>query len=336
MNREAEDLKTYLENNLNDVAKPFNVAALEKALYIDEDGNVIDLEGLVTAIENVAASVPALEALCDWEGQIQRATAGTLTEVSMLGIPSKSGTKQQQDLPRLLATLARNSVGMKQVESHPFRAVTEALIPILMDRISCLSHEDASQEAWRSAISYDGKHNVEAGEAALLNKVFHFTEDIGLNQGAERGAVIPLPERLSGANFEDTFGMPELEASRKLFRCKDFLANKDKNMWVLVQAQAACDYAQKSPGPLPFYLAMDIEEHAINSGDKPPQSLWMSPKFHLSDSIRQLQVNTRIQAPLVEAEARLQTPLYRIREQLLAQLLHHAQGNSARPGIISF
>ncbi len=328
----------YLEDNLNDVAKPFNVAALEKDLYLDDQGNVTDLEGLVTAIENVMASVPALETLCDWERHILQATGETLTEVSLLGSRSKSGAEQQQDLPRLLATLARNSVGIQQVEAHPFRAVTEALMPILMDRVSGLYHEGTAQEPWRSAVSYPGKpnSNVEAHEAALLNKVFHFAEDIGLNKGAERGAVIPLPDRLSGEHFEATFGMPELDASRRLFRCKDFCPNSDKNGWVLVQAQAACDYAQKNPGPLPFYLAMDLKEHAINSGDPPPQSLWMSPKFHMNGSIRQLQVNTRIQSPLVEAEARLLTPLYRMREQLLAQLLHLVQGNSARPGIISF
>ena len=336
LDKEAEDLKAYLEDNLNDVTKPFNVTALEKALYIDEQGNVIDLEGLMTAIENVMASVPALGTLCDWERQILQATGETLTEVSMLGRPSKSGAEQRQDLPRLLTTIVRNSVGIKQVAAHPFRAVTEALMPILMDRVSGLYDQAASQETWSSALSYQGKPNVETGEAALLNKVFHFAEDIGLNQGAERGAVIPLPERLSGANFEGMFGMPELDPSHSLFRCKDFRANSDRNRWVLVQAQAACDFAQKNPGPIPFYLAMEIEESAINSGDKPPQSLWMSPKFLSIGSIRQLQVNTRIQLPLVEAEARLQPPSYRIREQLLAQLLHFAQGNSARPGIVSF
>ena len=254
----------------------------------------------------------------------------------MLGSLSKSGTEQQQDVPRLLATLAGNSVGAKQVAAHPFRAVTEALMPILLDRVSGPHNDGASQEAWHAAVSYPGKPNVDANEAALLNRVFHFAEDIGISQGAERGAVIPLPQRLSGASFEDTFGMPEKEASRRLFRCKNFCTNSDEIKWVLVQAQAACDYAQKNPGPLPYYIGMDIEESAINSSDPPPQSLWMSPKFYLRGSIRHLQVNTRIQLPLVEAEARLQTPLYRIREQLLAQLLHRAQGNSARPGIISF
>ena len=56
----------------------------------------------------------------------------------------------------------------------------------------------------------------------------------------------------------------------------------------------------------------------------------------MDNSIRELQVNTRVQVPMSEASAKACKPLYRLREQLLADLLHRAQTNNARPGIIAF
>lgn len=335
IDQEAGDLRIQLEEQLNDVAKPFDVVALKKANYIDTAGNVTDLEGLVEAIRNLAAPVPAMAALCDWEQKILHAAGETLTSVSMLGVQNKTGELQRKDIPRLLSAMAINSVGEQNVVASPFRAVNEALMPILQDRMADQDVEENLLQIWLDATNPVADPKVDAGEAAELNRAFHIAEDNSANKGAERGAVIPLPQSMSGAKFECNFGITESQASQKLFRCQEFAPGGNASRWVLVQAQAACDYAQKNPGPLPFYLGIDVERSSINKGSA-PQSLWQSPQFTMRNSVRQLQVNTRIQVSLVEAVAKEQVPLYRLRDQLLSQLLHHAQANSARPGIISF
>ena len=335
LDQEATDLRLQLEEQLVGVAKPFDVIALKKAEFIDLDGNVIDPGGLMRAIENLASSVPAMAILCDWEQRILRAAGDTLASVSMLGDENKPGELQRKDLPRLLSAMAVNSVGEQNVDADPFRAVNEALMPMLQDRIASQDVHNDLDQVWPDAAEGRGAHHFSAGEAAELNRAFHIADDIGALKGAERGAVIPLPKSMRGPSFEPHFGISETQASQKLFRCKNFAPGSGPSRWVLIQCQAACDYAQKNPGPLPFLLGMDIEQSAIDK-NRAPQSLWQSPAFTRAASIRQLQVNTRIQVPLVGEVAREQSPLYRLRDQLLGQLLHHAQINNARPGIVSF
>ena len=332
---EAKDLQTYLDANLTDAAKPIDVVPLAKEFYIDDDGNVIDIESLVAAIDKLSAKIPTFAALCDWELAVLRAAGETLTTILELGKDVKTGKQQRKDITRLLAAMAGSSVGARNVGASPFRAVSDALMPILADQMTATHTRGKRAQVWREAVTFVGRPDVLADEAVRLNRAFHVADDVGMNQGAERGAVIPLPYSMSGANFVRRFGMPELQASRELFRCQHFLPDDSRNVWVLVQAQAACDYAQRVRGPLPFYLALDIESTSLNK-DTPPQFLWRSPRFAFNGSVRELQVNTRIQVPMVEPEARLQRPLYRLREQLLAQLLHCAQANNSRPGIASF
>ena len=336
LSEQAAELQGFLDERLSDTAKPFAILPLPKELYIDENGGVTDLPGLIQAIRDFTETVPTLAALSDWEEKVSSAAAETLTSVMTLGTPGKKSEEQQNDVARIMVAMAVEAVGQQNVGANPFRAVNEALLPVLADHVASTQIGGISENVWQQVISSSGTTNsINAPEAALLNRVFHIAEDTGTDRGAERGAVIPLPCGMSGDQFEVTFGIPENDAAERLFRCQNFQAGSEHCRWVLVQAQAACDYAQRRPGPLPFYLGMDVAENSISS-NRAPQALWRSPAFDLVGSVRQLQVNTRVQIPLSGEVARSHEPMYRLREQLLAELLHHAQTNNARPGIVSF
>ncbi len=68
------------------------------------------------------------------------------------------------------------------------------------------------------------------------------------------------------------------------------------------------------------------------SPEKPPAALWTSPCFELEGSAHFLHVNARFAVPTGQVTA---APLFRVREQLLNDLVYGGHSYGARPGIIS-
>ena len=333
---QADALQKNLEERLEGVAKPFAVLPLDKSNHLDEAGNVKSTEKLVERIAAIAKKQPQIVALLNWENRVLGAAADTVSSILSLASSGDGAVNQPEEVGRLLARLAVEAVGKMHVEQDRFRAVNEALLPILADRILALRSVDDDREAWKGAFSEaDVASVLSQEEASRLNRSFHFETSMQPNTGAERGAVISLPGNLSGEQFEGMFGLNQETVAKKQFGCKNFHSCDERFQWVLVQSQAACDYAQRRPGPLPFYLGLDIEE-SDKSSNMPPAALWTSPPFEINGRIRVLRVSARFQVSLPVQLAETSSPIYRLRDQLLADLIHHVHTYGARPGMISF
>lgn len=330
---QAPALRTFLDERLEGVNKPFDVVPLAKADHLDlTNGDVKDEEKLVAAIESVADGLPQIGALFDWERRVLRATGDTVS--SLLGLTSAEEAKQRlAELKRILATLGIEAVGEKHVDRDRFRAVNEALLPILADRIADLRSVHGSNAIWARAFDTgDDARGLSAEDAAKLNRLVHVA-DPGNAGGAERGVVIPLPER---DDFRSVFDIEEIDAASDQFRCKDFVPDDDRFRWVLVQCQAACDHAQSQPGPLPFHLGLDFPAASKDRKQKPSAAVWTSPSFKFDGTVRLLRISARFPISLPSAKLRNERPVYRLREQLLNDLIHHLHAHGARPGLISF
>ena len=325
----ADELHENLEKRLKNVRKPFAVLPLEKSDLLDEEGNIKSMEKLVKAIESVVKKQPQIAALLNWEERVLEATSDTVSSIfSMVG-----DGDQAQEVGRLLAQLAVAAAGKDRVEQDHFRAVNEALLPILADHIASLPSRDKDVETWKTALQTNIKEKFSPEEKAKLNSRVHIDLPEGI-QGNDRGAVIALPDKLSD-EFEQNFGIPQKDAAKKQFLCKNFVKNDDRFRWVLVQSQAACDYALKRPGTLPYYLGLELDEEC-KSKDTSPDALWISPPFEAKSTSFFLHINARFQVSLSPEDAKKEKPLYRLREQLLNDLIYRIHSYSARPGMISF
>ena len=107
-------------------------------------------------------------------------------------------------------------------------------------------------------------------------------------------------------------------------------------IYVASQSPALCNYAQKQPGPLPYYLGLELNEEYKVKNKSSPDALWTSPSFESDGTSFLLHVNARFQVSLPPAVATKEKPLYRLREQLLNDLIYQAHSYSARPGKIEF
>lgn len=126
-----------------------------------------------------------------------------------------------------------------------------------------------------------------------------------------------------------------MTAADRQFRCRGFSTDGGRCRWVLVQAQAACDYAQSRAGPVPCYLGLEMPFPARRSGT-PPAALWLSPALDVDGAVRQLRVSATFPVSVGPAEFDRQTPIYRLREQILNDLIYHLHSHGARPGFLSF
>ena len=331
---QAVALQDFLVERLQDVAKPFTVESLDKIDHLDPDGNVTNPETLVEAIEQIVAGQPKIGALLNWEERVLGAAADTVSSISDMAEKAAEDADSSEQVGRLLRNLAIASVGKDHVDEDRFRAVNEALLPILADRIASMRSRETDDRLWRVAI---GDVNAGPGltnvEVAKLNRLLHIACPTEVSAWSERGSVIPLPNRASGDNFRRTFGLEQDVAACKSFGCRNFDGNDARFRWVLVQSQAACDYAQVRPGPLSFHLGLCLPAGNVRRGSL-PAALWTSPCFEFHGEAF-LHVNASFQMHFPRTARRMDTPLFRLREPLLNELIHQLHKHGARPGIVS-
>ena len=322
---QAAALQNFLKR-LENIAMPFAVQALDKNNHLDVHGEVKSPEALVEAIAQIVTEQPQIGALLNWEDQVLGAAADTLSSIMKLSELSP------ENISRLLASLAIAAVGKEHVEEDRFQAVNEALLPILADRIASMRSHDADDGLWGAALGgEDAKRGLTRAEAAKLNSLLHIAPSTSDDHGRERGAVISLPEEFLEEAFAETFDLASEEAAKNQFRYKPSEDDNDLFRWVLVQTQAACDYAQTQPGPLPFHLGLCLPEARVQTGT-PPAALWRSPCFEYKNEASFLHVSARFAMSLPREKANQTPPLFRLREQLLNDLIYQIHGYGARPG----
>jgi hypothetical protein len=333
---QADALANFLNQRLEGVQKPFAVVALDKMVHLAPSGEVRDVNQLVQAIDGIVRQQPQIAALLNWEERVLGAAAETVSAIIGLAVALPDSAQRAAELRRLLAHLGIEAVGEGHVESDRFAAVNEALLPILADRISFLRSRAGEDDIWAGAFTgEDAASGLSVGEAAKLNRLLHIAEPANGITGAERGAVIPLPAEYGGDGFQRILGMEPAVAAERQFACSGFAHGDARFRWVLVQAQAACDFAQKQPGPMPFVLALEMPWTSV-ARQSAPGAVWPSPPLDFGGTARMVAANCRFQISVSEAAAKAIPAIYRIREQLLNDLVYKLHTYGARPGIISF
>ena len=328
---QATALSEFLNNRLRGVTKPFAVVPLAKDEHLDGAGNVRDKARLMAAIEAMIERLPEVAALFDWENRVLGAAGDTVS--SLLALAStRTPNERAPEVGRILSTLGVEAVGKEHVDADRFRAVNEALVPILADRIANLRSVAIGDDLWSAALGPGGRPQaLSIEEAASLNRMIHV--DNGAPIATERGCVVRLPQRLQ-QNFDSCFGVDEAIAANKQFHCS-FAVDDGRFRWVLVQVQAACDYAQSHPGPVPCYLGLELPFPTRRRGTL-PAALWTSPALEMDGGVRQLRVSARFPVSVGPAEFQHCSPLYRLREQILNDLIYDLHSHGARPGVLSF
>ncbi len=323
---DGKSLREFLDERLpTDTPKPLDVIAIDKKVLREKtEGNSLNIEKLVEEITNSFDRFPQITALLNWEEMVLGAAGDTVS--SIFDLVGKQN--RDKEVSRILAHLAVGAVGRNHVENDRFHAVNEALLPILTDRIASMHLKNDDRDIWQKAFdSSDIESSLSLEKAARLNRLVQI--DPATDNGARNGSVIALPEEFSKKNFEKQFGFKQQKTAEKQFFCKN---PRKKLSWVLIQCQAVCDYAQNRPGTLPYYLGLELPYPLRGH----PKALWVSPPFEKDGSTVYLYVNARFPVSLPPKFAERKNVRYRLREQLLNDLIYHIHSHGARPGMLRF
>ena len=346
--RSATNLMDYLDESLDSTkpyARPLAITSLAKDNFINiatGEALVERAEQLRNAVECAVGGNPQLAALVAWEAEIQGAAGGTLSALMELVPEEQQNTSSFTDgLNEILTRLAQGAVGRPNIANDPRSAIVSALTPILADRLLNEEVSDAQMTIWTEALTWPGREALDTIRAGKVNRMLQVavmpSETI---RSTDWGGVVEVPvDWWSNSGLCTRFGVTVGQLLGSEFKIAT--ADRARCRPRLIRVGAACDHAQDRPGPIPYLFGLeipcDIQRQPDNTGIvRLPASEWRSPNLFLDPDFGPffLAVNSRYSLSAPSGEAANWQPLYRLREQLLMQLISHASNYQARPGIV--
>ena len=205
----ASTLQEFLVQRVQGVTKPFAVVPLAKADYLDGDGNVKNEDALMARITEISATLPPVGALFDWERRVVEATGQTVSSILDLGAERETDARVEA-FGRILRRLAVASVGRDRVETRRFRAVNEALLPILADRIANLPAVEGEDDVWQAALGTTAAdEGLTLDEAAKLNRLVHIADSADVEASGTRCGYPPA-KRHGGQTSKPSSGSKKI------------------------------------------------------------------------------------------------------------------------------
>lgn len=347
------DLEAYLTTNLGgDKAhcRPLAIIPLNKSAFITQAGDLKDgattREELRSAIQIKVNQVPSLAAMMQWEAEISLAAAEVLSDlvnvassVALAGEPDADTVgRNVGTMATALKLLAKAASGDSQDSSLVRLSLHDALLPMLNDHIYNLDINADAAGTWSRTFEHatDPLPKLPIETTGKLNKRIHFqisSEPADPGAASAWGAVSAVP-----VDFD--WGRLGLTDSSDLERqTTNSLRKKptEDGVFVNIRIGAACDYAQNKPGPITFVVACLFRCPATGPLENVSKANnWISPVFELDGRPSQLVINPRMVHTTGYVEAESYEFKFRMREQLVMELISRIGFHSSRPGIIRF
>ena len=207
---------------------------------------------------------------------------------------------------------------------------------------------DRAASVWDQALSGTAElQELGRDQAAELNTHLHLGGASARLTSTVWGAICELE---AGVDWPNELGLSSEEAYREhiLMCLRDLRGNElpaaDKLRLLQIRIGAACDYAQKTEGPIPYVLAAFVPASTRRDTATQPLKLhslqdsspnWLSPVLKLS-AVGHLVVDPRFVRSRGEEAAAAFPVVNRLREQLLMQLIGAVARHGDRPGTVYF
>ena len=317
-------------------AHPMAVVGLPKAGFINlATGDTTRADELREQVKGAISHNPQLEALMAWETDVLAAAGATLAALQDL-VPEDRRTTPRfaSALGGILVHLARATVGEGHVDADPRAAINSGFAPILFDLVANQKTLDDETETWTRAVAGEVEGELDDTSVARINRMLHVAlPAAGTILPTDWGAVVAMPDGWWETDeLENRFDLTRDQLLEKEFKVGQ--DDRDRCRPRLVRIGAACDYAQQRPGPIPYLLGLEVPSG--RRAHKLPESQWRSPVLVTDQDFGpfRLITNARCLISVRSEEAGHWTRLYRLREQLLMQLISHASTYIARPAIV--
>ncbi len=328
---QAHELKSYLDNRLEQKKCPVAVIAVNKNKYITADGRLKTDCNLLGALTDSINKNPQIAALIDWEARTLRAAGITLATVDSL-IPDDK--RNSQDYPKqlnaLLSQLASKAMGDRHVDSDKMQAINQAITPIFSDSLVHLPVSANQKLVWKNAFRHPaGEPKLAVG--ARLNRMIHTSTLSGNKPHRERGAVLKITWDDSRLKREIGYNISEV---KKHFKFKNDQFEGQEGLYFL-QIQPACDYANHDQKFLPYVLGIAAKKGGFST-KKPSQDIYEFPGIDFDDQCYVFRISANYLTRFSHNKFRQTSVWFRFREEILNQVAFNVSKQMARPGIYSF
>jgi hypothetical protein len=296
-----------------------------------------DATRLTDAVKNIFKKEASFGALLSWESAVTRSGEKVLRDIELFS-QSFPGKTPSERMDSILSKLAVDAFGKQHVKDHRVESVNEALFPLLGDALNSEFFRDPTDDIWTKAVTrFEEDHKFDAKVISKLNSMVILEKAAGV-KAYRRGALLEIPDKwLLGSKFEELFGATPLIFKEHTLKIGLGVGTR----WVLVQAQAACDFAQPRIGPIPYLLAAIVPTSTKRLGTL-PQSVWKSPQLAPVDSICDqefcIEIIHGVAVNLTRRtlDADKFKVIGRLKDQIVGSISFEHHSHGSRPGFVSF
>lgn len=338
------ELIEYLANTNNEMLQPCADCCLAKEEYLEDPSK------LISRLKNLNWEFPGFGLLVEWEMAVSAAADRSVTSVYDL-----SGTHGRQADPKV-ANIAFNvgaaAVGHELANIQPFHSFSQGMSSVLSDRLDHEAPDAKNEKAWAETLSDSQDKLKNFVQKAKLNSFFNVAET-PLGPASTPGMVYQIPDK-------DIlpFLRPLFKSSKEAILGKEFLPLKEVQgnadeianacKWRFVRLGAPCDFANAKNKVAEGHLSIEVPDdcfsytHLANKNrsfrDVPHNWEWLfqTPPFFTGNGPRVLVVNLRFRIAFPISKLKELVAVYRLKNELSAEIATHSANFSTRPGISEF
>lgn len=347
--RDVDEVISLLQKRYaDDITMPIQYSVISKTELMSEPAS------LKSKVEGLISANPLFDCILTWESRISEAARKTTNALFKLADNTQtessiSGCKEQ--LQKILATIGNEAIGSIHAQKKPSLAMDTGLAPVLEDQLLEIL-EDELDSKWKAALPELGQRiELENDIKAKLNTFFHIEEVDDDFPRDHRGVFVKLDMNYIQANSEKF--KRRLGRTLKALIHEEFVSSKnntsnqraeirDRLILGFLEVSAACDHAQKKI-KLPKYIMgvlipEQYDEHT--KFDERPTShdgIYRLPNIIYKNNPYILKFSFKYQIGAQPDDHKwFIEPLFRVREQILSEIIFNSSQYSSRPGIISF
>ncbi|WP_367156836.1 hypothetical protein [Acinetobacter sp. FL] len=336
--QECDQLIEYIETRLDPnkkYCKPLLIKSLSKTMYIDANSSIKESnrETFKEEIKGFFSSVPQIAALFDWESRVLEAVNQTLIELLNL-VPNdkRNFNDYPSEIDKVLSCITSSTLGDGHVNKDRQQAFNITIAPILTDKI--LNNKNFNEEIWENAITKVNTPESRITDPKAIgkyNKMLHLAVTGYENMTPLDWGAVLNPMSWGNEMTNDFFGLTIDQIKTDVFGIKPEKSSSYEP--IFVRLGAVCDYAQQKEGLIPYYLGYKISK--TDFVKRKNDFEWHSPLFFtdVEQEPFYLVVNLKYLLTLPSHKTSIFEAKYRIREQLLNQLILRASNHASRPGI---
>lgn len=349
LEKDVEEVVTILEERYErEITFPIHWNVISKSRFISGG------EDLKEKVRGLISESKLFESLLAWEAKVSEAarkTNDTLFEIAASLSDKRTISSRSQQLQAIMAVIANESIGHQNAVEQPALAMNNGLSPILYDQLSAMP-DNEDDVLWRAALPKLGeRESLVDPVKSRLNSFYHIEEVSRDSPKNIRGVFVLLDKSYLNENqdkFKIRIGRDIKEIIHDEFlnpqgasRAERRKARESVKLGFL-EVSAACDYAQRKT-KLPRYILgalIPIEyERLTFFSDKPIRhnGIFRLPNVSVGGEPYVVKFSFKYQfGAQPEDNKWFGESVFRVRDQILSNVVFSCSTYSSRPGVMSF